>query len=380
MSVKVEMPQLTDTMMEGVVSFWNKNVGDSILVDEPLVVVETDKAAVEILAEASGVLLNIFAAEGQTVKVGEVIAIIGEEGEDIEAQSVNKQDGVKKELTGQKGKRKRISNKIVASPVAKRMAKENNIDLNEVIGTGKDGLISKKDIELYIKCQNEPVENIVPLTGMRKVMFNSMTASASIPQVTTVAQADLSDLLLLSKEIAITITSFVVRAVVESIRNFPLINAVLEGDKIIIKENYNIGVAASTPKGLAVPVIHQAQDKSLIHISKELADLANKAKENKLTLENLANKTFTVTNSGVFGSIFFTPRVTPPELAILGIGKINKQPVVINDGIHIRSMMYLCLSYDHRIIDGETAVKFLQEVRKHLESPKETLCNRSKEM
>lgn len=150
-------------------------------------------------------------------------------------------------------------------------------------------------------------------------------------------------------------------------------NSVVEGDNIIIKKNYNIGVAASTPKGLVVPIIHQAQDKSLTRISNELADLAIKAKKNKLSLEDIADKTFTVTNSGVFGSIFFTPRITPPEVAVLGIGKINKQPVVIDDGIHIRSMMYLCLSYDHRIIDGETAVNFLQAVRKCLESPKETL-------
>ena len=380
MSVEIVMPQLTETMLEGVISYWCKKVGDFVAVDEPLVIVETDKAAVEISAETSGFLLKIFAKEGQAVKVNEVIAIIGKEGEDIKALSTDKIDDVENEMLAHEEKQRTVLNEIVASPVAKRIAKEENVNLSEIIGTGKDGLITKKDIELYIRAKKEPVEKtissqeeIVHLTGISKAMFNSMNASVSVPQVTTVAQADLTNLLALSKEINVSVTSFVVSAVVKSIKSFPLMNSVIEGDKILIKKDYNIGVATSTPKGLVVPIIHQAQDKSLTRISNELVDLAIKAKKNKLSLENIAGKTFTVTNSGVFGSIFFTPRITPPEVAILGIGKINKQPVVIDDGIHIRSMMYLCQSYDHRIIDGETAVKFLQEVRKCLESPKETL-------
>jgi len=377
MSIEVVMPQLTDTMLEGVVQFWHKNVGDSIAIDEPLVVVETDKAAVEILAETSGVILKILAEEGQTVNVDELIVIIGEIGEEIERNLPGEKDDEKNESVNCIDEQETVVNKIVASPVVRRIAKEKNIDLSEIVGTGKDRLITKADIELYIDEKNDSTkicssqETVIPLTGIRKAMFNSMTSSLSVPQVTTVAQADLTELLLVSKETAVTITSFVVKAVAKSITLFPLMNSVFDDEKIVLKEDYNIGVAASTPKGLAVPVIHQVQDKNLIKISKELADLAKKAKNNRLSLEDISGKTFTVTNSGVFGSLFFTPRITPPEVAILGIGKINQQPVIIDNGLHIRSMMYLCLSYDHRIIDGETAVKFLQKIKTNLESPKE---------
>ena len=377
MSIEVVMPQLTDTMLEGVVQFWHKNVGDFIEIDEPLVVVETDKAAVEILAETSGVILKIFAEEGQTVNVDELIVIIGKKGEKIERNLPAEKDDEKNESVNCIDEQETVVNKIVASPVVRRIAKEKNIDLSEIVGTGKDRLITKADIELYIDEKNDTAkicssqETVIPLTGIRKAMFNSMTSSLSVPQVTTVAQADLTELLLVSKETAVTITSFVVRAVAKSITLFPLMNSVFDDEKIVLKEDYNIGVAASTPKGLAVPVIHQVQDKKLIEISEELADLAKKAKNNRLSLEDISGKTFTVTNSGVFGSLFFTPRITPPEVAILGIGKINQQPVIIDNGLHIRSMMYLCLSYDHRIIDGETAVKFLQKIKTNLESPKE---------
>ena len=177
----------------------------------------------------------------------------------------------------------------------------------------------------------------------------------------------------LSRETAITITSFIVRAVVEELKAYPFINASLDRGKIILKRYYNISVSVATPRGLVVPVLHNAESKNIRHLAQELNDLANKAKENRLSLEDVVGGTFTVTNSGVFGSLFFTPRINPPESAILGLGKIMKQPVVIGEEIAIRSMMNLCLSYDHRIIDGETAVKFLQAVKRTLESPRKLL-------
>jgi pyruvate/2-oxoglutarate dehydrogenase complex dihydrolipoamide acyltransferase (E2) component len=243
-------------------------------------------------------------------------------------------------------------------------------------------LITEKDVEKYLKkgsvsgiIKKYGPEEVILLEGIRKVMAEKMALSATIPQVTTVAETDVSDLVDLSREKSITITSFVIRAVVEGLKLYPLINASLDGEKIFIKKYYNIGVSVASPRGLTVPVLHSTESKNIYQLSKELVELTKRAKENFLSLGDVSGRTFTVTNSGVFGSLFFTPRINPPESAVLGMGKIMKQPVIRNEEITIRSMMYLGLSYDHRIIDGETAVKFLQEVKKALESPRKFLLS-----
>ena len=204
-------------------------------------------------------------------------------------------------------------------------------------------------------------------------MYERMTLSASIPQVTTVAETDATDLLALSKAKGISVTTFIVRAVVEGLKLFPQINSSLDGRTVVRKGYFNIGVSVATPRGLIVPVLHNAEGKDLSRLAAELKGLAAKAREGKLGLEDITGGTFTITNSGVFGSLFFTPRINAPESAILGMGKIMKQPVVRpvagEDQIVIRSMIYLSLTYDHRHIDGETAVTFLQEVKKALQDP-----------
>ncbi len=392
MASHVTMPQFTDTMVSGIVSYWIKSEGDSISLDEPIAVIETDKATMEILSPQDGYLLKILAQEGESIDVGEPIAIIGEPGENIDSMLGEAAESpAKPEQMDETGGSTASRVTKIASPAAKRLASENNIDLDEIEGSGKDGLISAKDVKDYIKKRSEssPVierqekeakehfpgghveDEIISIKGIRAAMFESMTASAKIPQVTTVAQADMTEIALFSKETSVSITSFVVSAVVEALKKFPLINSRIEGDSIRLFKKMNIGVAVSTPNGLVVPVIKDAENKHVIRISKEISDLARKGREGRLSLDDLKERTFTVTNSGVFGSIFFTPRINPPEVAVLGIGKIVEQPVVLNGGIHIRAMMYLCLSYDHRVIDGETAVKFVQEIRMMLESPKE---------
>ena len=200
-------------------------------------------------------------------------------------------------------------------------------------------------------------------------MYERMTLSTAIPQVTTVAETDATDLLALSKAKGISITTFIVRAVVEGLKRFPQINSSLDGRTVVRKGYFNIGVSVATPRGLIVPVLHNAEGKDLTQLAAELKELAAKAREGRLSLEDISGGTFTMTNSGVFGSLFFTPRISPPESAILGMGKIMKQPVVRDDQIVIRSMIYLSLTYDHRHIDGETAVTFLQEVKKALQDP-----------
>lgn len=381
MATEVLLPRLTDTMHQGMISYWYKKEGDPVEEGEPLFVVETDKASVEVSASATGILLKTFVEEGQSVEVGGRVAIIGEKGEDIEVLLTKTKPKEEKKREVPRRVEKGPSAKLNASPAAKRKAKEENLDLREVVGTGEGGLITEKDVVEYLHKGRKPVvflrrygpEEIISMDGVRRSMAERMALSAGIPQVTTVAEADVSDLMELSQEISITITSFLLRGVVEGLKLFPLINASLDGDKIIIKKYYNIGVSVASPRGLVVPVLHNTESKDIYQISKELVELVQKTKENRLSLDDVSGRTFTVTNSGVFGSLFFTPRINPPESAVLGMGKIMKQPVVRNEEITIRSMMYLGLSYDHRIIDGEAAVKFLQVVKQKVEIPRSLL-------
>ncbi len=381
MAIEVLLPRLTDTMHQGMISYWYQKEGENVQEGEPLFVVETDKASVEVNAVATGVLLKILIGEGESVEVGGRVAVIGEAGEDIEAllTMIQPKDAEKRESP--RGGKERPSVRPKASPAAKRKAKEERVALQEVTGTGEDGLITEKDVMKYLEkktssgalTQYGPEERI-PLEGIRRAMAEKMSLSSEIPQVTTFVEVDVSELAALSQETSLTVTSYVIRAVVEGVRLYPFINASLDAKEIVLKKYFNIGVSVATPRGLIVPVLHNVEGKDIDCISRELGELAEKARTNRLGLSEVSGGTFTVTNSGVFGSLFFTPRVNPPESAILGMGKMMKQPVVRGDDIVIRSMMVLGLSYDHRVIDGETAVKFLQTVKKFLESPR-TLLN-----
>ena len=375
MAVRVVMPRLTDTMLQGTIAEWTKREGDEVRVGDALYTVETDKAVVDVSSSVAGVLLKILAPSGEAVDVGGPVAIVGERGEDAatatapppRAKAEAKPDGVR--ATEETPRR------VLATPAAKRRAREANIDLANVRGSGENGMISEKDLLTYLLANRTPAsarpgqQDGAPLSAVGRAMFERMTASAEIPQVTTVAETDATDLLELSREKDITITAYVVRAVVEGLKLYPLLNSTLDGDKVVRQRSLNIGISVATPRGLIVPVLREAESKDVAQLAEELATLAAKARDGRLSLEELAGATFTVTNSGVFGSLLFTPRISPPQSAIVGMGKILKQPVVRDDAIVIRSMMYLCLSYDHRHIDGETAVKFLQEVKEALQSP-----------
>jgi pyruvate/2-oxoglutarate dehydrogenase complex dihydrolipoamide acyltransferase (E2) component len=378
MAVKVLMPRLTDTMLEGVICEWIKHEDDEVREGDALYIVETDKASVEVTSSATGVLLKILVQQGEAMEVGGAVAIIGVPGEDYSALL----GAAPSQAPGRKGEERsrdpeEPAKKILASPAAKRKAKEADIDLRQVRGSGEGGLITEKDLLVYLETRQAAPppsarygpEESIPLAGITKVMYDRMTLSTTIPQVTTVAETDASDLLELSREKGISITTFIVRAVIEGLKLYPLMNSSLEGDRIIRKAYCNIGVSVATPRGLIVPVLHHAEGKGLTKLAEELKGLAAKARENRLGIEDVSGGTFTVTNSGIFGSLLFTPRINPPESAILGMGKIMKHPVVRDDQIVIRSMIYLSLTYDHRHIDGKTAVTFLQEVKKALETP-----------
>ncbi len=382
MAVKVVMPRLTDTMLQGVISEWLKKEGDEVREGEPLYMVETDKASVEVTSSATGVLLKILVPQGDSAEVGGAVAIIGTQGEDFssllapaEPAKPQREEEAPRAAAGPSGR-------VLASPAAKRKAKELNIDLQLVRGTGAGGLITEKDVDAFVEDASRETaaavpppaakygpEERIPLAGITRAMYERMTLSTAIPQVTTVAETDATDLLEMSKAKGISITTFIVRAVCEGLKRFPQVNSSLDGRTVVRKGYFNIGVSVATPRGLIVPVLHNAEGKDLSQIAVDLKELAAKAREGRLSLKDISGGTFTVTNSGVFGSLFFTPRINPPESAILGMGKIMKQPVVRDDQIIIRSMIYLSLTYDHRHIDGETAVTFLQEVKKALQDP-----------
>jgi pyruvate dehydrogenase E2 component (dihydrolipoamide acetyltransferase) len=378
MAVEIFMPRLTDTMQEGIISYWYYQEGQSIKEGEPFFVVETDKAAVDVEACASGIVLKIFVEEGKSVLVGSRVAVIGEEGEDIKALLASSDSPLEagqaeKSDTRPEPKRKKIN----ASPAARKKAKAENIDLSLISGTGNAGMITTKDIELYLEQaqEKEPIEMAseseerIVLKGIAKAMAEKMALTVDIPQVTTAAEVDATDLKKLSKQTKTTITSFVVWAVGQGLKNYPIINSSFDEDTVIVKNQFNIGVSVATPHGLVVPNIKNVKRKDIFAISRDLAELANKGRDNQLSIDDISDGTFTITNSGVFGSLFFTPRINPPESAILGMGKIIEQPVVVDGRIAIRAMMYLSLTYDHRVIDGENAVKFLQDVKKSLEAP-----------
>ncbi len=378
MAVEILMPRLTDTMHEGTISYWYCQEGDTIKEGEPFFVVETDKASVEVEASASGFVLKILAKEGEPVPVGSRVAIIGNQGENIDAMlESGSAEPERRDTQAEVDPYQPANKRIQASPVAKKQAKKLNLDLSQITGTGKNGMITKKDIERYLKRRDKQIpetaiseeDERVVLKGIPKAMAEKMALTIDIPQVTTAAEVDATLLKQLSKQSGITITAFVVWAAAQGLRLYPIINSSLDHDAVILKKRYNIGVSVATPNGLVVPNIKNAEKKDIFSITEDLSKLVGRGRENRLTPDDISDGTFTITNSGIFGSLFFTPRINPPESAILGMGKIMEQPAVVDERIVIRSMMILSLSYDHRVIDGENAVKFLQEVKKALETP-----------
>lgn len=362
MPVNVVVPELDRVSSEGLVGKWFKKDGENVQKGEVLVQIETVKATVEVEAPASGIL-RIFKREGSTVRAGEPIASIVEP---TEAHELLKTE-------------KAIERHIEASPAAKRLANKYRVDLSKIRGTGPGGLITKEDVVAYIEKLKVPQEGeveVIPLVGWRKTMADRMSYSMrTVAHVTTFAEVDVTELVKMREKlkdagIRISFTAFVIKAVVQALKEYPILNSSLVEDKIIVKKYYNIGVAvAREEKGLVVPVIHDADKKNLRELSESLEKLAEKARKGDLSPEDVTGGTFTITNVGMFGTIMNTPIINPPEAAILGVGAIVKRPVVVNDEIVIRHIMYLCLTYDHRIIEGFPAVRFLQRVRQLLEHP-----------
>jgi len=370
------MPRLSLTMKDGTVVQWFKKEGDMIQKGEPIVEVLSEKVTYDVESPASGLLRKILALEGVNVPVDEAIGIITAPDEQLpevstaaeapterieEAVEVPKMEVVEK-----------AEETFIASPAAKRLAREHGVDLARVRGTGPEGRIVEDDVKRFVEeTETMPkVRETVPLSGIRKTTAERVSLSArTAPHSTITMEADVTSTVKLREELQVSYTDVLVKAIAEALREHPIMNSTLEGDQIKIFEDVNVGVAVATEKGLVVPVIHKADQKSLIEIASATKELVEKARQGKLSRKELTGGTFTVTNLGMYGVDVFIPIINPPEAAILGVGRVTEKPVMVNNEVKTRLFMQLSLSFDHRIVDGAPAAQFLQKVKQLLENP-----------
>ncbi len=394
MAYEVKFSSLGVAITEGTILTWLKQEGDAVEKGEALAEVETEKVSFEIVAPESGILLKILYPEKTLVQVDVTVALIGEKGEDISAflvQQDEKKTAVHREAApppssagGQTGKQ------VTVFPAAKLLAQKNGVNIIDVPGTGPEGRVTKEDVERFIAEQKTregervpELEDLIPLVGIRKSIADGMALSArTAAQVTTIAEVDMTELAALRKEIGpkwkseglnLTFVPFVIRAAVNGIREFPIMNSQILKDAILVRKYINFGVVVAIPEGLVTPVLKRVESKDVKEIALALDDISARARDRKLTLEDMRGGTITLSNPGVFGAVIATPIIYQPQNALLWMGRIAKMPVVRDDQIVIRSMMYLCVSYDHRAIDGSVAAQFLQNVRKQLENPRHLL-------
>ena len=376
MVTKVMMPRLSLTMKEGTVVQWFKKEGDLVQKGEPIVEVLSEKVTYDVEAPASGVLRKILAAEGVDVPVAEAMGIITAPDEQLPEITVAAEVRVEKIEEAVRVPEKRIAEKaeerFIASPAAKRLARELGVDLAKVKGTGPEGRIVEDDVKRLIEeTETMPkVRETIPLSGIRKTTAERVSLSArTAPHSTITMEVDVTNAFKLREEMQFSYTDILVKAIAEALREHPLINSTLEGDQIKIFEDVNVGVAVATENGLVVPVIHKADKKSLTEIASIMKELVGKARQGKLSREELTGGTFTVTNLGMYGVDVFIPIINPPEAAILGAGKVTEKPVIVNKEVKPKPVMQLSLSFDHRIVDGAPAAQFLQKVKQLLENP-----------
>jgi pyruvate dehydrogenase E2 component (dihydrolipoamide acetyltransferase) len=362
MVTKVVMPKLSLTMKEGTVGKWYKKEGDAVEKGEPIVEVVSEKATYDLEAPASGILRKILVAEGVDASVNAVLAVVTAPDEAFSETEVHAElPQVVIEI--EKG--------TLASPAAKRLAREHGLDLSLVKGSGPEGRIVEEDVRRFMEETRgilPKIKEVIPLSGFRKTSAERVSMSfKTAPHSTIMMQVDISKATELHEKLQVSYTAVLVRAVARVLAERPMINSTFEGNQIKIFEDVNVGVAVATEQGLVVPVIHNADRKSLKEIDVAIVELTEKARNGKLAREEVTGGTFTITNLGMYGVEFFTPIINPPEAAILGIGKITEKPIVINGKIETRQSIILSLSYDHRIVDGAPAAEFLRQVKEKVE-------------
>jgi len=392
MATVVIMPKLGLTMTEGTIERWLKQEGDHVEKGKPLVEIITEKINFQYEAPASGILRKILHHEGEVVPVATPIAIIAEEKEALpEVEAIQPEVPIEVPMRAAVQKEaERPSKRIFASPIARRMAQEKGIDLSSLEGSGPGGRIIKVDVmkaaervvakEVVPPPLMKPSERFIPLRGIRKIIAKRMTESfQNIPHFYLSVEVDMTACLSLQEQlkeeiekrshVRLTLTDIFVRVAASALKDHPIINSRIEGDQIHLMEEINIGVAIALEDGLIVPVVHHADRKSLTEIALAMRDLTQKAKEGKLSLEDVQGGTFTLSNMGMLGIDKFNPIINPPECSILGVGRAVEKPVVHGGEIKIRPMAWLSLSSDHRIVDGATAALFLNHIKKLTENP-----------
>ncbi len=390
MAKDLVVPTLGESVTEATVSKWLKQVGDPVKADEPVVELETDKVSVAVPSPEAGVLSEIKIQEGSTVNVGVVLGSIG-----AGTASVAKKESFKApEPAKQKTIEVSTSKKEILSPAVKRIIEEKRIDISRISGSGRDGRILKGDL---LESMGLPSvassaratkgdEERVKMTRLRATIAKRLKeAQNNAAMLTTFNEIDMSRIIEMRAEykdgfqkkygVKLGFMSFFVRSCVEALKAFPIINAEIQQDEIVYKNYYNIGVAVGTEKGLVVPVVRDADEMSFADIEKQIVALGEKAKTGQLSIEELQGGTFTITNGGIYGSMLSTPILNPPQSGVLGMHNIVQRAVVIEEKIEVRPIMYLALSYDHRIIDGKDAVSFLVRVKEYLEDPRRLFLN-----
>ena len=417
--MKVELPHVGESVTEGVIGKWLKQVGDSVEKYDPLVEVVTDKVNMEVPAPATGILTSILVEEGATVPMGEAIAEMAVEGGEEEAPSEApgpaSPDQAAPETPGSASDDQAKANRVgtllrdVApvgptgsggpistgagmsasgggrfSPAVLRLAEQHDVDLSQVAGTGISGRVTRKDVQSYIDSRDtkpavmEDTERL-PLTPVRRMIADNMVKSATtIPEAWTLVEADVTGLVRLRERmradfarregVDLTYLAFVVKVVAEALKEHRMVNSSWDGDAIILKKRVNIGVAVAAPGGLVVPVIHDADRLSVAGVARAIDDLVMRARAGKLGLGDVQGGTFTINNTGALGSVVGKAIINPPEAAIVNTESIVKRPVVVGDAIAIRSIMNLCLTFDHRILDGREASAFIADVKRRLEA------------
>ena len=425
MTTKIIVPEMGESVLEATVSRWHKKEGDPVKVGDILVELETDKVNLEVGAKSSGILSKVEVPEGGDVKVGDVLGTIDEarkqpeaaQNVQVETEKAEPAEEKQPESVRKDGSEVERQPGPQLTPVAARLARENNVDVSQLSGTGTQGRVTKTDVEQFLQGQGlekaaeteqqpqaEPeatpakstdasqpekpsvvsssqgAEERIRMSRRRKTIAQRLLeASQGTAMLTTFNEIDMSAVMDLRKRrnedfqkrygIKLGFMSFFVKAAISALKAFPPLNAEIQGDEIVLKRHYDIGMAIGSEEGLVVPVLRDADQLSFAEIEQRIKDFVDKTQQGKLAIEDLRGGTFTITNGGVFGSLLSTPILNPPEVGILGLHKIEERPVALNGQVVIRPMMYVALSYDHRIVDGREAVQFLVRVKELLEDP-----------
>jgi 2-oxoglutarate dehydrogenase E2 component (dihydrolipoamide succinyltransferase) len=412
MSIEIKVPAMGESVTEATIARWLKNEGDAVKQDEPLVELETDKVSVEVPSPAAGVLEHIEVQQGGTVSVGAVLGQVNDKGaaaQPAEAKPAETKLAEAKPAKPQAPKAEAKQPPAAAAPVpppppsVRRIAEESGLDTATISGSGKRGQVTKGDALAALEAARDATkakplqapaaprpegarEERVPMSRLRKTIALRLKESQDIAaQLTTFNEVDMSKVMGLRaayKEtfekkhgVKLGFMGFFVKACIAALKEIPTVNAEIDGDDIVYKNHYDIGVAVSTERGLVVPVVRDADALSLAGIEQQIGELGARARDNKLKLEELLGGTFTITNGGVFGSLMSTPILNMPQSGILGMHKIQNRPIAVGDKVEIRPMMYLALSYDHRLVDGRDAVTFLVRVKENLEDPDRLLLD-----